>query len=209
MFPVQAANDRSHRSYEMRKTVLVLTVATLFLLTASGISSANDDDAVKNTGTRIESFLNQKGRLLIKDVYILGKVSGLYSSSGAITAIITYEPGDKENSLKGLLFEINEGQSDEKSHSSYLDIEEIEDLSAGIASIVRLAEAREKTENSFTEIVYTTRDNLSFGVYLGEAEKEAFITTGGPEKLTVFLEPGRMGEVKRIVDYGHTLLKMK
>ena len=59
----------------MRKTVLVLTVTALLVLTTNGISSGNDDDAVKNNSTRIESFLNQKGRLLVKDVYILGKVS--------------------------------------------------------------------------------------------------------------------------------------
>ena len=147
--------------------------------------------------------------MLIKDVYTLGKVSGLYSSSGEISAIITYKPDDKENRLKGLIIKVNEGQNNEKSQLSYLDIEKIEDLSTALGSMVHLTEELQKNENTYTEILYTTRSNLSFGIYLSETEKEGFITAGGTEKLTIIMEPETMVEVKKIVDYGNTLLKMK
>jgi len=192
----------------MRRTILVIISVSLLLFTGNGISKADDDTAEKEAKTRIEAFLTQEGRLLVKEVYILGKVTGLYSSSGVISAIITYEPDEKESRLKGLIIEVNEGQSNERSHSSFVDIEEIEGLSSAIASMVRLTENRSKTENSY-EVIYTTGDELSFGVYFSEGEEGGFISTGSAGKLTISLEPEQINEVKKIVDYGYTLLKMK
>jgi len=104
---------------------------------------------------------------------------------------------------------MNEGQNDELSHSSFLDIEEIEGVSTALGSMVKLAKERGKTESFYIEVTYTTEDELSFGIYLGEGEEGGFITPGGGEKLTISLELKQMNEVKKIVDYGYTLLKMK
>jgi hypothetical protein len=87
-------------------------------------------------------------------------------------------------------------------------MEEIEGLSNSIASMVHLAENRSKTEYSY-EAIYTTGDELSFGVYFSEGEEGGYISTGSAGKLTISLEPKQMNEVKKIVDYGYTLLKMK
>jgi hypothetical protein len=192
----------------MRRAILILVVVSVLFFIAGGISNADDVIAVKNAKTRIEAFLTQKGRLIGKEVYILGRVTGLYSSSCMISAIITYEPDDKENRLKGLIIEVNEGQSNDRLYSSFLDIEEIEGLSTAIASMVRLTEKRSKTENSY-EVIYTTGDELSFGVYFSEGEEGGFISTGSVGKLTVSLEPKQLNEVKKIIDYGYTILKMK
>ena len=193
----------------MRRAIRVVTAASLLFIAAGGVCKADDDIAEKVARTRIETFLTQKDRLLVKEVYTLGKITGLYSSSGMISAIITYEPDEKENRLKGLLFEVKEGQNEEKSQLTFLDMEEIEGLSSAIAAMGQLTQKGGKAENSYTEIIYTTRDELIFGIYLGETEKEGFITTGGAEKLTIVMEPEKMNEVKKIVDYGYTLLKMK
>ena len=193
----------------MRRAIGVVAAASFLFIAAGGICKADDDIAEKVARTRIETFLAQKDRLLVKEVYTLGKVTGLYSSSGMINAIITYEPDEKENRLKGLLFEVKEGQNEEKSQLTFLDMEEIEGLSSAIAAMGQLTQKGGKAENSYTEIIYTTRDELIFGIYLGETEKEGFITTGGAEKLTIFMEPEKMNEVKKIVDYEYTLLKMK
>jgi hypothetical protein len=193
----------------MRRAIGVVTAASFLFIAAGGICKADDDIAEKFARTRIETFLAQKDRLLVKEVYTLGKITGLYSSSGVISAIITYEPDGKENRLKGLLFEVNEGQNEEKSQLTFLDMEEIEGLSSAIAAMGQLTQKGGKEENSYTEIIFTTRDELIFGIYLSEAEKEGFITTGGAEKLTIFMEPEKMNDVKKIVDYGYTLLKMK
>ena len=193
----------------MRRAIRVVAAASLLFIAAGGICKADDDIAEKVARTRIETFLAQKDRLLVKEVYTLGKITGLYSSSGVISAIITYEPDEKENRLKGLLFEVKEGQNEEKSLLTFLDMEEIEGLSSAIAAMGQLTQKGGKAENSYTEIIYTTRDELIFGIYLGETEKEGFITTGGAEKLTIVMEPEKMNEVKKIVDYGYTLLKMK
>lgn len=63
------------------KPVLVLTA--LMLLTIPGLLGAEDGILPNGAGTKIEPFLSQKGKLLVKEVFLLGKVSGLYSSSGA------------------------------------------------------------------------------------------------------------------------------
>ena len=193
----------------MRRAIRVVTAASLLFLAAGGVCKADDDIAEKVAKTRIETFLAQKDRLLVKEVYTLGKITGLYSSSCVISGITTYEPGDKEHRLKGLIIEVNEGQSDERPNSSFLDIEEIEGLSTALASMVRLSEERSKTESSYIEITYTTEDELGFGVYFSEGEEGGFISGRGAGKLTISLELEQMNEVKKIVDYGYTLLKMK
>jgi len=201
--------DWEQRSYEMRRAIFVFIIVGLLSLTSSDVLKANEDIQDQGSKTKIETFLTRKGRLLVKEVYTLGKITGLYSSSCVISGITTYEPGDKKNRLKGLIIEVNEGQSDERTNSSFLDIEEIEGLSTALASMVRLVKERSKTESSYIEIIYTTEDELGFGVYFSEGEEGGFISGGGAGKLTISLEPQQMNEIKKIVGYGYTLLKMK
>jgi hypothetical protein len=192
----------------MRRAILVFTIVSLLLFAADGISKADDDIAENDAKTKIEAFLTQKSRLIAKEVYILGRVTGLYSSSCVISAIITYEPDNKEKRLKGLIIEVNENQSNMRPHLSFVDMEEIEKLSSSIASMVHLAEGRDKKDSSY-ELIYTTRDCLDFGVYFSESEEGGFISAGGTAKLTVSMEPEQMSDVKKIVDYGYSILKMK
>ena len=193
----------------MKKAIHILIAAALLSLTNGDILKADEVIEAKRAETKVETLLNRKDQLLVKEVYTLGKITGLYSSSGVISAIVAYEPDEKEARLKGLIMEVQEGQNSERTCTSYLDAEEIQGLSAAIDSMVRLIEERDKKENFSTEILYTTRDDLTFGVYAGETDEGSFISTGGAGKLTLSLEAKQIIEVKKIVDYGHTLLKMK
>jgi hypothetical protein len=193
----------------MRRVTFVLILTGMLSLTSAHVLRADDTVPENTAKTRIETFLNQKGRVLIKDIYILGKVTGLYSSSGVISAVITYEPGEKESRVKGLIIEVIEGQRNVRSHSSYLDVEEIEGLSAALAAMGDLTQEGDSTENYYSEAIYTTIDELSFGIYLGETGEGGFISAKSAGDLTVSLEPKQMSEIKKIVDYGYTLLKIK
>ena len=62
----------------MRRAILVFTIVSLLLFVADGISKADDDIAENDAKTKIEAFLTQKSRLIAKEVYILGRVTGLY-----------------------------------------------------------------------------------------------------------------------------------
>ena len=192
----------------MRNRSFISTAAalTLFLYIPAAGAAADRDSG---TATTIGKFMKRKELLVVKEVYVLGKIPGLYSSSGEINAIVAYEPGKKESRLKGLIFTVKEGRSEERTYTSYLDFEEIGDLSSAITSMENLSGERKKTDSTYTEIIYTTEDSLSFGVYLGDGEEEVFITAGEEDKVTIYLEPKGLKDVKKIVDYGHTLLKMK
>jgi len=134
--------DWGQRSYEMRRSIFVFIVVGLLSFTSSDVLKANEDIQDQGAKTKIGTFLTRKGLLLVKEVYNLGKITGLYSSSCVISGITTYEPGDKGNRLKGLIIEMNEGQRDERKNSSFLDIEEIEGLSVALASMARLVDER-------------------------------------------------------------------
>jgi len=193
----------------MKKAIYIFIAVGLLSLTNGDALKADEVIEAKRAETKIEALLNRKDQLLVKEVYTLDKITGLYLSSGVIRAIVAYEPEEKEARLKGLIMELEEGQNSERTCTSYLDAEEIQGLSAAIGSMVRLVEERNKKENFSTEILYTTRDDLTFGVYAGETDEGGFISTGGEGKLTLSLETNQISEVKKIVDYGHTLLKMK
>ena len=193
----------------MKKAIYIVIAVGLLSLTDGNVLKADEVIGTKRAETEVEALLNRKDQLLVKEVYTLGKITGLYLSSGVISAIVAYEPDAKEARLKGLIIEVEEGQNRERTCTSYLDAEEIQGLSAAIDSMVRLIEERDNKENFSTEILYTTRDDLTFGVYAGETDEGGFISTGGAGKLTLSLETKQISELKKIVDYGRTILKMK
>jgi len=193
----------------MKKAIYIVIAVGLLSLTDGNVLKADEVIGAKRAETEVEALLNRKDQLLVKEVYTLGKITGLYLSSGVISAIVAYEPDAKEARLKGLIIEVEEGQNRERTCTSYLDAEEIQGLSAAIDSMVRLIEERDNKENFSTEILYTTRDDLTFGVYAGETDEGGFISTGGAGKLTLSLETKQISELKKIVDYGRTILKMK
>jgi len=73
----------------MRRAILIFIVAILLSFTADSISNADNAIAGKDAKTRIETFLTQKGRLLVKEVYMLGRITGFNSSSCVINGIMT------------------------------------------------------------------------------------------------------------------------
>jgi hypothetical protein len=164
----------------------------------------------KKPATKLEAFLATKGKLIIKEFYELGKVSGKYGSKIELTALIMYEPGQENKKVRGLKIEITEGGRYEKTDSSFLDLEEIESLSSAIVYMISLSKKWKEEKRQYTETAFSTQGDLSIGFYQQGNNQAAFSTSGRIGKTKCyFTSMNGLVSVKTLADKGLELLNKK
>ena len=83
----------------MNKKLLV-SVLFCFLVFVLGtiLASAQvkDEDKEKELATKLELFLAEKGKLIVREFYGLGEVRGSYGSSVELRAVVVYVAGEED-----------------------------------------------------------------------------------------------------------------
>ncbi|HET7873219.1 MAG TPA: hypothetical protein VFL42_11950 [Terriglobales bacterium] len=151
--------------------------------------------------------MGKKGRLLVKESYDLGRVTGRFGGSMQMTAIVISEP-DSTQKMKGLRIEVTEGGGTERSNASFVDMDELESLSQGIAYMMKAAnDWAGPGHQPYTELIYTSKGELEIGFYQKGKEALAFCRSGSMR--SAFIPIAEMARVKSAVDQGLALLKTK
>src|SRR5579872_4840571 len=96
-------------------SLLVLSLCT-FSMAQSGGGASNQKQIQPET--KLEEFLGERGRIVVKDFYHLGRISSI--GSAQMDAVVISEPGGSQKT-KGLRIEVTEGGSLERSNISFLD----------------------------------------------------------------------------------------
>lgn len=185
------------------KRLLIFSFCLLLLLPV--IASAQDTPA-----TQLESFLAKKGSLLIKDSYNLGELPCSFGTKLSIDALVIQIPGNESLKTKGLRVEIKETGKYAKSHASFLDIEEIESLSAAILYMTKLMNDWKGTNREYTEVIFSTKGDFQIGFFQSGTEQTAFSSSGNVGKVTCFFNATTDLEVvKKLADSALEVLKNK
>lgn len=159
--------------------------------------------------TKLEAFLVKKGKIVIKDSYELGAIMGRFGRA-EVDALVIYEPGIESERIRGLRVEIKEAGRLERSHTSFLDMEEIESLSKAIKYMADLSEKwKGEMREAYTEVTFSTKGHFKVGFYQKGSERSAYLHSGYIGRATCFMEVGDFGKLKNIVDKGLSLLNRK
>jgi len=191
----------------MKKIVSFLVI--LIFLVNSSFSQTNQELKQKEPVTKIGAFLAKKGKLIVKDFYKLGTLKGKYGAIIELSALIIYEPGHESERMRGLKIEITESGRYEKSNSSFLDVEEVD---AFVKSISYLSDASitwKKENKEYSEVIFSTKDDFSFGFYQKENEQNCFAESGYIGKASCFFEVEDFALLKEISEKAKIMLSQK
>jgi len=193
----------------MKKHILVFTIIACFTLPTTSFSQTQKVEPAEKAepATKLEQFLSKKGRLYVKDYYKAGTVSGQYGQRIAVEALIVYEPGKEVEKNRGLKIEVYEGGRLEKTHSSFLDLEEVESLSKAIDYMVNLIIKFRGSSREYTEVIFSTKGDFKVGFYQNGDRFQAFAESGIIGKTHCFIPVESLPNLKSVIDNGLVLAK--
>lgn len=157
--------------------------------------------------TKLEQFLSKKGKLIIKDSYEAGSLSGQYGTRITVGALTIYEPGKEVEKIRGLRIEIESGGKFERTNTSFLDMDEIESLSQAISYMLSLLDKWKGTHRDYTEVIFSTKGDFKLGFYQKDTELQAFAKSGVIGTATCYFPTSDLPKFKTIIDKGRELLK--
>lgn len=163
-----------------------------------GIANGNID------GTDIRNFMAYRGAIVAKEFRSIGSCQCEFHTSMDIeTIILTIVKGERREIKFGVkvLHKFDNGRDEV---SVCLDFDEIEELIQALHFIAKTAAEIISTERDYTEVVYATKDNATFGFYQDANKQTAFFCLS-PRK-TGFLSFDTLGEVSKILHAARTHL---
>lgn len=97
----------------------------------------------------------------------------------------------------GIRFEeMNEGQVQ---GGAFLDFDEVEEFTAALDFVDTLAKQMVQQQRDYTEVTYSTKDNIKFGFYQSEGQQQAYVDVKGYGD-SVFLDMEKLQTLRQIVD---------
>ena len=197
----------------MRKNLVIAAVAVLYLLFVAGCGEAvnlEKESGTEEAPTKLQMFLGQKGKLIIKDFYELGEVAGRRGSKIKLEAVVLYEPGLESESIKGLKIEITSGGEYQRSDTSFLDLDEVESLSEAIRYMLDLGTKWKDTAREYTEVIFSTKGDFEMGfAQVGTRQIPVASIGRVGEVLCPFRKFEDLTSMKDIVDEGLKVLREK
>src|SRR5438067_532487 len=102
------------------------------IITSLTISAQTRTDKLTATPpTKVEQFLVTKGRLVVKNFYTIGTVTGL-GGKVSFEVVVLADPQNERDHTKGFRVEVQESGRLERSHTSFLDSDEVDDLAKAL-----------------------------------------------------------------------------
>jgi hypothetical protein len=169
------------------------------------------DEKGNQSTTKVGLFLASKGKLLIKQFYEIGKVTGSYGTNIKFDALLLFEPGQEDQRIRGIKITIkSEDKHGEKESTSFLDMDEMESLSKAIDYALNLIEKWKNITSEYTEVIFCTRDDFKVGFYQKGTEQTCFSSSGYVSKVSCFFpSTDCLKEIKEIINKGIALLVTK
>lgn len=192
------------------KKILITTLFAIVLVPPIALAEIKKESKTKEASTKMEAFLSKKGKLIVKNTYMLGEVSGRYGAKIKFDAMVLFEPGHENQKIRGIKIEVFSGDKYEQSDISFLDLEEIESLSDAIKYMSDLLIKWEGIDKEYTEVIFSTKDDFKTGFYQQGTDSVVFASSGYMGKASCyFVLPADLKSLKTLIDKGLKLLRDK
>lgn len=187
---------------------------TLAIVAAWLCLSTNALAQVKTTEqrppTELEAFLRTKGQIIVKEFHEVRYISADYGSHLSIGTLVLYDPGSPTKKRKGLRITIKESGRLERESTSFLDVEEIEALSKGIAYMSKVANEWKGKSREYTEMIFSTKGDFEVGFYVNkDGEFGASAKSGLIGAASAHLDLESLTLLKKAADDGLTYLNAR
>ena len=191
---------------KMNKKLFLIFVFGTFLASAQ----VKNEDKEKELATKLELFLAEKGKLIVREYYELGRVRSGSGSTVELNAIVIYEPGQEDEKVRGLRIGVTEGGTNARTRISFLDLEEIEGLSKAIDYMISLSKKWKDVQKEYIEVEFSTQGDFRIGFYQKGIKQKAFSSSGLIGRVSAYLSTmEKLSSIKVMADKGLNLLSEK
>lgn len=179
------------------------TIATIAALLCLSTSAPAQEKAIEQKpNTELEGFLRTKGQIIVKEFHNLWSVSGEDGSLLSMETLVLYDPGSPSKKRKGLRITVAEAGRLVRENSSFLDVDELEALSRGMAYMSKVANEWKGKDREYTEMIFSTKGDFQVGFYVRREELRAFATSGRIGAVTAHLNQESLSLIKKAADDG-------
>lgn len=186
------------------------TIATVAALLCLGTGALAQEKAIEQKPpTELEAFLRTKGQIVVKEFHDVGSISGEYGSHLTVGTLVLYDPASPSKMKKGLRIEVKEGGRLERENTSFLDVDEIEALSKGLAYMSKVANEWKGKPREYTEMIFSTKGDFQVGFYVNKGELSAFAKSGHIGPTSAILDENSLSILKKAADEGLAYLNGK
>jgi len=152
--------------------------------------------------TKLETFSNQTGVVLIRGFSRIGVIKG--KGSVTVAVIVFTAADDPKMRVAGLSISVKESDTAGREKISYVDYDEIEALLKGLDSISKAD--RNSTPLAYFEAEYGTKGGLSVFTYSTGSGIHLGVSSGTCSKVTAHLEITDLNELKNLIQNGKTAI---
>jgi len=158
------------------------------------------------TPTRIESLLAAENRVLVADYY---RIDMRFGPNLRIDAVIV-EDVDSRTRVKGVRVQVRDPEN--RSHqdgTSFIDIEELIQLSHGLASMEELAGKWMNDERQTTESTFTTAGGFRLAIRQSARIPRVYLSTGLIDPVITSMDLPELPSLRQGFDQALALLNRK
>ena len=159
-------------------------------------SQKEEKDEEKSTN--VGRFLAKRGVLLVKEFRDMPAVKGEYGKINVSTVILSAAQSTRGNVQYGMKLEHIEDDGSTRA-SGFLDYDEIAEIIGAFDFINDVAQKMFGQQRDYTEVTYSTKDNLHFGFYQLHGEQQGYIDLSGYGQ-SLFMTVDRLQSLKRSIE---------
>ena len=142
---------------------------------------------LKEPPNKIKAIIAKKGSVLIKNFSTIGSLNGNNGAKVELSEAVVYEPEKESESIRGLKIEVSENSRYEKSHSSFLDIDEVDAFVKAIYYVYTTSTRWKGYTKDYTEVMYSTMDDCKIGFYQKGTEQTFYMISGSIDKTSCLM----------------------
>ena len=98
--------------------------------------------------------------------------------------------------------EVKGGGTFDREHTSFLDIEEIDSLTKGLAYMKKLADEWKVKPREYTEVIFSTKGDFQVGFYIEKGELSSFVKSGSIGSADAILSMDSLESFKTAAENG-------
>ena len=156
--------------------------------------------------TRIESLLAASNLVLVSDYY---RVDMRFGPNLRIDAVVV-EAIDSRTRLKGLRVQVRDPDNRSRQDgTSFIDIDELIELSRGLSSIAALAEKWTHDDRQATELSLTTAGGFRLAIRQSARIPRAYLSTGLLDPVVTSIDLLELPTLKQAFDQALAILNSK
>lgn len=137
--------------------------------------------------------------MVVKQFHDVGSVGGLGQLE--LKALTLYEPGREAQRTRGLVANVKASGRLEREHTSFLDLDEVENLANALAHMDKTADQwRDAPPPEYTELIFSTKGDFVIGFFFDKGDIGFFVRSGTIGAASFYGKQAELKKVKVLVD---------